>query len=119
MQWDTNGISAWFFERANVPSDVSATNNNPDPTTWPKPSAFYPASGCDPTTAFGPQIITIVCSPALSSLFLSKYNSQVHQRLWRLRRSSPSLRRNLLLSSSPMHRPSPRPSKLRQRLLVN
>ena len=60
MQWNTEGISMWFFSRSNVPSGITATNNNPDPTTWGKPSAFYPASDCDPTKAFGPQFITIV-----------------------------------------------------------
>lgn len=59
MQWNDQGISTWFFSRSDVPSDISTSNNTPDPTTWGLPSAFYPANGCDPTTVFGPQFITL------------------------------------------------------------
>jgi len=59
MQWDEDGVSMWFFPRNNIPSDISSGNSNPNPTTWPVPSAFYPASGCNPNEAFGAQIITL------------------------------------------------------------
>ncbi|KAI3612651.1 glycoside hydrolase family 16 protein [Moniliophthora roreri] len=54
--WDDNGISMWFFERSRVPNSIES---NPDPSSWSEPDAFYPASGCDPKTVFGPQIITL------------------------------------------------------------
>jgi len=59
MLWDTPGIAMWYFPRASVPSDIGGTAS-PDPTTWGKASAWYPASSCDPGAAtFGPQIITL------------------------------------------------------------
>ncbi|THH28891.1 hypothetical protein EUX98_g5310 [Antrodiella citrinella] len=59
MQWNDQGVSVWFFSRPNVPSDISSDAANPNPSNWGLPSAFYPASGCDPTTVFGPQFITL------------------------------------------------------------
>ncbi|KAJ7624815.1 hypothetical protein FB45DRAFT_924274 [Roridomyces roridus] len=56
--WDESGIAMWFFSRPDVPSNIGGTAA-PDPTTWGKASAWYPASGCNPSTAFGPQIITL------------------------------------------------------------
>ncbi|KAJ7823347.1 hypothetical protein B0H14DRAFT_2826877 [Mycena olivaceomarginata] len=40
MSWDTSGIAMWYFPRASA-------------------SAWYPAASCDPTKAFGSQIITL------------------------------------------------------------
>ncbi|THU98972.1 hypothetical protein K435DRAFT_513777 [Dendrothele bispora CBS 962.96] len=54
--WDENGVAMWFFERSQVPSDIGT---NPNPSSWSTPAAFYPASGCNPSTIFGPQIITL------------------------------------------------------------
>jgi hypothetical protein len=59
MSWDTSGIAMWYFPRASVPSNIGGTDA-PDPTTWGKASAWYPAASCDPTKVFGPQIITLV-----------------------------------------------------------
>ncbi|ESK91882.1 glycoside hydrolase family 16 protein [Moniliophthora roreri MCA 2997] len=56
MLWDETGIKLWFFERSRIPA---GTDKNPDPSSWPKPSAFYPATTCDPKTAFGPQKIRL------------------------------------------------------------
>ncbi|KAK7024389.1 hypothetical protein VNI00_016330 [Paramarasmius palmivorus] len=56
LAWDEQGIRMWFFERGTLPTGI---DNDPDPSQWPTPSAFYPASGCDPRTAFGPQVLTI------------------------------------------------------------
>ncbi|KAJ7035465.1 hypothetical protein C8F04DRAFT_530588 [Mycena alexandri] len=58
MLWDLSGIVFWYFPRGSVPSDIGGTAS-PDPTTWGKASAWYPASSCDPSTVFGPQIITL------------------------------------------------------------
>ncbi|KAK7035349.1 hypothetical protein VNI00_011880 [Paramarasmius palmivorus] len=54
--WDASGISMWFFQRSQVPSGI---DTNPNPSSFGTPAAFYPASGCDPATVFGPQIITL------------------------------------------------------------
>jgi len=59
MLWDSDGVAMWYFPRGSVPSDISISNASPDPTTWGEASAWYPASSCNPSTAFGPQIITI------------------------------------------------------------
>ncbi|KAF5349018.1 hypothetical protein D9758_012674 [Tetrapyrgos nigripes] len=57
MLWDENGIAMWFWERNSaIPSRI---DTNPDPTKFSTPAAFFPASGCNPSTAFGPQIITL------------------------------------------------------------
>jgi hypothetical protein len=58
MQWDTDGIAMWYFARGSVPSNIGISSS-PDPTTWGNASAWYPASGCNPSTSFGPQIITL------------------------------------------------------------
>ncbi|KAJ7662201.1 concanavalin A-like lectin/glucanase domain-containing protein [Mycena polygramma] len=80
MLWDTTGIAMWYFGRSSVPSDISTTNTSPNPTTWGKASAWYPASSCDPTTVFGPQIITLyidICGAfaGVQSLFASTCGS--------------------------------------------
>ncbi|KAF5349049.1 hypothetical protein D9758_012689 [Tetrapyrgos nigripes] len=54
--WDENGITMWFWERNSVPSGI---DTNPDTTKFSTPAAFFPASGCNPSTVFGPQIITL------------------------------------------------------------
>ncbi|KAF9068623.1 hypothetical protein BDP27DRAFT_1448313 [Rhodocollybia butyracea] len=58
MQWDTDGIAMWYFARNSVPSNIGIASS-PDPSTWGEASAWYPASGCNPTTSFGSQIITL------------------------------------------------------------
>ncbi|KAK7435774.1 hypothetical protein VKT23_011621 [Stygiomarasmius scandens] len=54
--WDENGVAMWFFERSQVPDNIGS---DPNPSSWSTPAAFYPASGCNPSTVFGPQIITL------------------------------------------------------------
>ncbi|KAK7435773.1 hypothetical protein VKT23_019471 [Stygiomarasmius scandens] len=56
MLWDAAGVSLWFFERSSIPPNIDTA---PDPSSWPTPSAFYPADSCDPSTAFGPQFLTL------------------------------------------------------------
>lgn len=48
--WDNAGISVYFFDRQNIPSDITA--QAPVPGNWGTPSAFWPASGCNPFQFF-------------------------------------------------------------------
>ncbi|KAJ7275518.1 concanavalin A-like lectin/glucanase domain-containing protein [Mycena haematopus] len=50
MQWDSSGISVYFFARGSVPSDIGA--GTPEPTTWGLPMARWPAADCNPWTYF-------------------------------------------------------------------
>ncbi|PIL30890.1 hypothetical protein GSI_07059 [Ganoderma sinense ZZ0214-1] len=50
MQWVDKGISVWFFQRNNIPSDISA--NAPLPDNWGTPMAFWPATDCAPFKFF-------------------------------------------------------------------
>ncbi|EMD41529.1 glycoside hydrolase family 16 protein [Gelatoporia subvermispora B] len=50
MQWDSNGISVFFFPRNSIPSDITA--NAPQPSTWGQPIANFPASSCNPSEFF-------------------------------------------------------------------
>ncbi|KAH9994431.1 glycoside hydrolase family 16 protein [Russula vinacea] len=50
MLWDNTGVSIWFFDRQNIPSDITA--QAPVPDSWGTPSAFWPASSCNPFQFF-------------------------------------------------------------------
>ena len=58
MLWNADGIRTWFFERSSIPSDLE--NESPDPESWTTPTAYWPASDCDPSKFFGPQTLTFV-----------------------------------------------------------
>ncbi|GAA5893535.1 hypothetical protein JCM8208_000824 [Rhodotorula glutinis] len=53
----SDGISVWFFARADIPADLSGST--PDPTTWGRPMAYYPSSTCSINQFFAPQQLTI------------------------------------------------------------
>ncbi|EJU02026.1 glycoside hydrolase family 16 protein [Dacryopinax primogenitus] len=50
MQWDDNGIFAWFFHRSSVPPDI--TNGDPQPSGWGYPTALLSPAGCNPWLYF-------------------------------------------------------------------
>ncbi|KAF5349839.1 hypothetical protein D9758_014017 [Tetrapyrgos nigripes] len=59
--WNDDGIKMWFWERgsAEMPSGIGGKGAL-DPESWSmEPAAYFPASGCDPSKIFGPQIITL------------------------------------------------------------
>ncbi|KAL8279304.1 hypothetical protein RQP46_008341 [Phenoliferia psychrophenolica] len=57
----STGISIWFFSRANIPSDLLASNTSavPDPSGWGTPSAYYPTSGCSMDKFFAGQHLVL------------------------------------------------------------
>ena len=54
--WDSTGIKAWHFPRTNIPADINA--QNPDPSTWGPPAAFWSSSSCDIATHFFEHVLT-------------------------------------------------------------
>lgn len=48
--WNTDGVTVWFFSRADIPADITA--QTPDPTSWGTPTAIFPSTGCDMATHF-------------------------------------------------------------------
>ncbi|KAI0294823.1 glycoside hydrolase family 16 protein [Russula brevipes] len=50
MRWDDSGVAIWFFDRQNIPSDITASA--PVPENWGSPSAMWPASTCNPFQFF-------------------------------------------------------------------
>jgi len=48
--WDESGIKIWHFSRADIPTDI--ISGNPDPSTWPTPSAFFSSQSCDMASHF-------------------------------------------------------------------
>ncbi|KAL6247268.1 hypothetical protein RBB50_005614 [Rhinocladiella similis] len=56
------GIRVWFFDRANIPSDITTSASNstaviPDPSTWPEALADFPSTDCDIGSHFRNQSI--------------------------------------------------------------
>jgi hypothetical protein len=50
VQWDSSGISVFFFPRGTEPSDIAA--EAPNPGNWGRAQARWPASSCDPFKFF-------------------------------------------------------------------
>ncbi|KDQ61523.1 glycoside hydrolase family 16 protein [Jaapia argillacea MUCL 33604] len=42
--WDETGVKMWHFTRADIPQDLTA--QNPNPSSWPTPSASWSSSTC-------------------------------------------------------------------------
>jgi len=51
--WNEEGIRIWFFARADVPSDI--TDKNPNPDTWGTPVAFFSTDSCPMSQFFTDQ----------------------------------------------------------------
>lgn len=46
MEWRSDGIRIWFFQRSSIPSDITA-GISPDPSGWGEALADFPATHCD------------------------------------------------------------------------
>jgi hypothetical protein len=57
-QFDTSGVFIWFWNTANVPSNLNS-GSSVDTSTWGTPTASYPSSTCNMTQAFGPQQLVL------------------------------------------------------------
>lgn len=58
-QFDVSGIYIWFWNRANLPSDLKTPGSTIDTSGWGTPSAAYPSSGCNITNYFTPQKLVL------------------------------------------------------------
>lgn len=48
--WNEKGITVWRFSRNNIPQDI--TNKTPNPSSWPRPVAYFPSTNCNMATFF-------------------------------------------------------------------
>ncbi|WBW70997.1 glycosyl hydrolase family Crr1 [Schizosaccharomyces osmophilus] len=55
LDWRSEGIRAWFFNRTNIPTDI--TNKQPQPANWETPLADFPNTKCNIDKRFGNQKI--------------------------------------------------------------
>lgn len=54
VEWRNAGIRIWFFERADIPSDLDSDNSTavPDPSSWGEATADFPGTDCDISSHF-------------------------------------------------------------------
>ncbi|KAF1343936.1 concanavalin A-like lectin/glucanase domain-containing protein [Delphinella strobiligena] len=58
MELRDAGIRVWFFNRTNIPDDLTSGNDSsPDPTTWGMALADFPSTDCDISSHFKNQSI--------------------------------------------------------------
>lgn len=58
MELRDAGIRVWFFNRTNIPDDLTSGNDSsPDPTTWGMALADFPSTDCDVSSHFKNQSI--------------------------------------------------------------
>ncbi|RDW73315.1 glycoside hydrolase family 16 protein [Coleophoma cylindrospora] len=55
MQWASDGIYVWFFQRGSIPADI--TSGYPNTANWGTPTASFSGSGCNFNTYFANQNI--------------------------------------------------------------
>lgn len=55
-EWGSDGITIWYFQRSQIPEDI--TNENPNPASWAEPLAKFQGS-CNFQTVFRNQSIVI------------------------------------------------------------
>jgi hypothetical protein len=56
MEWTATGITVWYFQRNQIPSDI--TSGNPNPSSWSNPQAKF-GGGCNFQTMFQNQTIIV------------------------------------------------------------
>jgi len=56
MEWRSDGIRVWFFQRSSIPTDISA-GTSPDPSSWGEALADFPKTDCSITDHFRNQSI--------------------------------------------------------------
>lgn len=66
MELRDAGIRVWFFDRDNIPSDITTSTSNttnttttPDPSTWSEALADFPSTDCDIGNHFRNQSIIV------------------------------------------------------------
>ncbi|CAB57923.1 putative glycosidase C21B10.07 [Schizosaccharomyces pombe] len=55
LDWRSEGIRSWFFNRSEIPSDI--TSGSPQPAKWSEPVADFPDTKCDIDKMFSKQKI--------------------------------------------------------------
>ena len=70
-EYSNTGISVWWFQRNNIPSDLAQNSTKANPSAWGKPAAYFPIGGGDcPSSHF---YDLDVCFYFLFILFLSLF----------------------------------------------
>lgn len=80
VKWDSSGISIWFFQRGQIPSDI--TIGMPQPSTWGTPAGNYPASTCNPSTYFNNHVIVFDTDLWCVANFLRQQQLALRSLLW-------------------------------------
>ncbi|QIW98873.1 hypothetical protein AMS68_004391 [Peltaster fructicola] len=75
LEWRSEGIRMWFFERSNIPANIGS----PDPSSWPAASADFPNTNCDIGSHFNDlHIITNIALCGVWAGAADVYNGQDH-----------------------------------------
>lgn len=75
LEWRSEGIRMWFFERSKIPADIAS----PDPSSWPTPSADFPNTNCNIGSHFSD--LHIITNIALCGVWAGAeqvYNEEDH-----------------------------------------
>lgn len=59
LEWRTEGIRMWQFDRSSIPDDLSTSNSSavPDPSSWGEATADFPNTDCSISSHFRNQSI--------------------------------------------------------------